>query len=124
MKESTIQIQCFEYLSTIAVRHDDLFFFSIPNEGLMTVLMAFRIPSAIAARIVNHFKKMGLIPGVPDFEVLFKGKCFFIEFKKQGKDPNTIQSNIHCKINNAGFIVYVCHSFEEFKIILSVEGIE
>jgi hypothetical protein len=118
MKESSIQIQCFDYLSAIAVRNPDLFFFSIPNEGLMTVLMAFKIPKAICARIVNHFKKMGLVPGVPDFQVLYKHVCFFVEFKKPGKDQNTTQLKVHEKINNAGFTVYVCHSFEEFNEVL------
>jgi len=124
MKESSIQIQCFDYLSAIAARHDDLFFFSIPNEGLMTVLMAFKIPTAIAARIVNHFKRMGLVPGVPDFQVLFCGKCIFIEFKKPGKDLNEKQLKVHHRIYDAGFTTFTCHSFEEFSNVLKIYGIE
>jgi hypothetical protein len=123
MKESSIQIQCFDYLSAIANRHDDLFFFSIPNEGLMTVLMAFKIPSNIAARIINHFKRMGLVPGVPDFQILHHGECFFIEFKAPDKNPNEKQLNIHSKINDCGFTVYVCRSFEDFGSIMNDYGI-
>lgn len=124
MKESTIQIQCVDYLSTIAARHDDLVFLSIPNEGLMSVLMAFKIPSSIAARIVNHFKKMGLLPGVPDFCILHSGKCIFIEFKKLGEKPNDKQNRIHAKILISGFPVFVCRSFEDFVSVCNDYGIK
>lgn len=124
MKESTTQIQCVDYLSTIAARHDDLVFFSIPNEGLMSVLMAFKIPSSIAARIVNHFKKMGLLPGVPDFEILFRGTTIFIEFKSAGKDPNAKQYMVHNRLYDAGFTVHVCRSFEDFISVCNDYGIK
>jgi len=124
MKESTIQIQCVDYLSAIAVRHDNLLFFSIPNEGLMTVLMSFKISVAISARIVNFFKKLGLLPGIPDFFILYSGRCFFIEFKKPGEEPRVNQTRIHEKITKCGFTVYVCHSFEEFKIVMEKEGVK
>lgn len=124
MKESHLQIQCVDYISAIAVRHEDLLFFSIPNEGIMSVLMSFKIPSAISARIVNHFKKLGLLPGCPDFCILHSGNMFFIEFKKQGEKPNDKQLRIHDKINKCGFTVYVVDCFEDFKSILRDEGIE
>lgn len=124
MKESTIQMQCVDYISAIAVRHDNLMFFSIPNEGLMSVLMAFKIQPAIAARIVNHFKKMGLCPGVPDFQILFSGQCVFVEFKREGENPTGNQKLIHEKIFKAGFTTYVCRSFEGFKIICDDIGLK
>jgi len=124
MKESTIQIQCVDYLSSIAVHYNDLTFFSIPNEGLMTVLMSFKIPPNIAAKIVNFFKKMGLLPGIPDFEILFRGKCFFVEFKKPIGRRSENQRNVHYRIMASGFDVYTCYSFEYFKKICDDYGIK
>ena len=124
MKESTIQMQCVDYLSALAVRHDNLMFFSIPNEGLMSVLMAFKIQPAIAARIVNHFKKMGLLPGIPDFCILYSGECIFIEFKAEGKNPTENQKHIHDKIDKSGFTVYTCRSFDDFRSVCNDAGLK
>lgn len=110
MKESTIQIQCVDYLSALAVRYDDILFFSIPNEH-------YGITPAQRMKL----KKQGLLPGVPDFQILFRGECIFIEFKKPGEKPNEKQLRIHEKIKSAGFTVYVCDSFEGFKSILRDE---
>lgn len=121
MKESSLQIQCVEYMTILAQKHNDLVFFSIPNEGIMMMLRMFKVPEKIIAAIVNHFKKMGLLPGFPDFCILYKGNAYFIEFKAEGKKPNDKQQRIHKKLNDAYFTVTVIDDFENFKML--VDGI-
>jgi len=123
MKESTLQTLEIQYLTTLTNRYDDLFFFSIPNEGLMFTMMLFGISKETSARVVNHFKKTGMISGVPDLCILFQGNCFFIENKKKGKLPSENQLRIHDKIKQAGFEVFVIDNFEGFKELLDMRGI-
>jgi hypothetical protein len=112
MKESDLQIQCIDYLSHIAQRHWDLLFFSIPNERY-----------GVSYAQLNKLKKMGLLPAMPDICILFKGSCFFIEFKAPGKKPRDDQKIIHNRINNCGFDVYVMDNFEKFQKIITLWGI-
>ena len=123
MKESSLQAQCVEYLSILAQKYDDLIFFSIPNEGLMFSLMSFGVNQNKIAAIINHFKKLGLLSGIPDFCILFRGYCYFIEFKAEGKKPNEKQVRIHDKINKSGFDVFVCDNFDLFRNIIEDIGI-
>jgi len=118
MKESSLQAQCVEYLTILAQKHDDLIFFSIPNEGLMFSLMSFGVDKKKIAAIINYFKKMGLLSGIPDFCILFKTDCHFIEFKAEGKKPNEKQVRIHDKIHTAGFNVFTVDNFEMFKKLI------
>lgn len=120
MKESTLQIQCVEYLTILAQRWPDLVFFSIPNEGLMMVLRAFKFPEKIIAAIIKHFKKMGMLSGIPDFCILYNNKCHFIEFKREGKKPSIKQKRIHDKIADAGFMVWTVDNFETFKKLVDL----
>lgn len=117
-KESTIQMQAVEYLTILAQQHTDLIFFSIPNEGIMMIMRAFKVPERIIARIVAYFKKMGMLSGVPDLCILYKGKIAFIEFKSPGKTPSEIQKIVHQKFLDAFFFVLVIDSFEKFKIFI------
>lgn len=111
MKESTLQTKCFKYLSEIKDK-PDLFFFSIPNEHY-----------GISHAQRTTLKKMGLVSGVPDFQILFKGEMFFIEFKKLGGKPREEQKRIHCKILKSEFQVFVIDSFEEFESLIKQKGI-
>lgn len=115
MKESTLQMQCVAYLTFIGQKHDDFVFFSIPNEGIMMVLRAFKIPNKIIAGIINFFKKMGMLPGVPDFCILYRKNVFFIEFKAQGREPSKTQKRVHEKFLKASFSVYIYDNFDAFK---------
>jgi hypothetical protein len=112
MKESTLQIQCVDFLTALAMRYNDLLFFSIPNEHY-----------GITHAQRTTLKKRGLLPGTPDFQILFKGRMFFIEFKKQGEKPNEKQLRIHEKIRQCKFDVFVIDNFEDFKSLMRDEGI-
>lgn len=116
--ESAVQIQCVDYTTQLCVRHKDLFFFSIPNEGVMTGLVAFGVMRKVIARIVNHFKRMGMIPGVHDFEVIHKGRTLRIEFKSETGVLSNSQKIVFPKIEAAGYKIYIIRTFEEYVDLL------
>jgi hypothetical protein len=96
MKESDIQKQIFNYCTQIA-ENKNIMFFSIPNESAMTVLKMFGIESSIVARIINHFKAMGLVPGIPDTGLMFSGNTYYFEVKKPDEDATDNQKRVHEK---------------------------
>lgn len=120
-KESTLQIQCVEYMTILAQKHNDLVFFSIPNEGIMFSLRAFKIPENTIAAIVNHFKKMGMLSGIFDFQILYKSKFLFMEFKSEIGVLSNNQKIIFKKIEQSGFKIYIIKTFENFKQLLFEE---
>lgn len=80
LSESQIQQQIISLLSMLAGRHNFVFF-SVPNEGIMSVLMSFRVNKIDCYKIVSHFKKMGLLPGVSDLMILHEGRAYCMEVK-------------------------------------------
>lgn len=120
-KESTLQIQCVDYLTKLAIKHKELVFFSIPNEGVMTALVAFGVRQKIIGRIINFFKKMGLLPGIPDFQILYNRKSIFVEFKSKNRKPSEKQYRIHKKLKLAGFKTFVINDFEIFQDLIFLE---
>jgi len=121
MKESDLQIQGVDYLTILANQHKELFFFSIPNEGLMTALVAFGVAAKIRARIVNYFKKLGMCSGIPDFQIMYNKKTIFVEFKSTNVKANARQMIIHKKIRQAGFDTFIVDNFEVFKNLINYE---
>ena len=121
--ESDIQKQIVEYLSILA-RQNNFIFFSIPNEGMMLTGMIGGMNRKILSIILNHLKKMGLVPGMPDIAILYSpGKIIFIEVKKPGEKPTTKQYLIHEKIRQLGHKVYVCVCVEGVERVLRLEGV-
>lgn len=122
MKESDIQKQIFNYYTKIA---DDknIVFFSIPNESAMTVLKMFGIAGDIVSRLINHFKAMGLLPGMTDIGLMFKGKTYYFELKRPGEDANMIQKIVHEKIRCTGHDVFIVKSLDEFILKLIEIGV-
>jgi hypothetical protein len=121
-KESSIQKQIAIYLSTIAA-DKGLLFFSIPNESLSTALRMFSIPKDTAAKLSMHFKKMGLLPGIPDMCILWNGKAIFVEVKKPGERPREDQERIHRLIKKTGHSVWTVFQWEDIKGVLTQEGV-
>ena len=133
MKESLIQKQIIEYLSQIARRYN-FFFFSIPNEGFMSAAIAAGMNKKTMAIMTNHFKKMGMVPGIPDLCILCNTttekidyeagpKTIFIEVKKPGEKPTPGQKLIHEAIRKLGHRVYVCVCVEGVERVLRWEGV-
>jgi hypothetical protein len=81
LKEDKIQQQIISYLSFHAQKYNFIFF-SVPNETLMTVLTAFRIDKNTCFRLLSHFKKMGMTPGVSDLIIMKDGKSYCMELKR------------------------------------------
>ena len=121
-KESDIQKSIIDYLSYIA-RSRNFFFFSIPNEGAMITAMIAGMTSKTMAIMINHFKKMGMVPGIPDLCILFESKAIFIEVKKPGEKPTPGQEIIHNVMEKTGHVVWIASSVEEIEQILKEEGI-
>lgn len=113
-KESDIQKQIVEYLSRIAHIHG-MIFFSIPNESLMTALIMFGVPEKSRYKLVNHFKKMGLVSGIPDICILSPKiiGSIFLEVKKRTGVTSDKQKIIHNAIEKTGNKVFVVRCLED-----------
>lgn len=96
MNESTIQTNICTFLSMITHK-TGIVFFSVPNEGIMGVLTMFKVDKVTCFKIVNHFKKMGLLPGTGDIIIVWRGLAFCMEVKtatgKQSNDQKLFERN-------------------------------
>ena len=53
--------------------------------------------------------------GTPDLLVVMRhGRCLWIEVKRPGEEPTTIQRLRHRELRNLGHAVAVAHSVDEF----------
>lgn len=90
---------------------DDVLWFSIPNEGK-------RSPS-YGARL----KAMGLRPGAPDFEVIYRGRALFIEFKAPAGRQSPSQRQFEADCVTAGASYYLARSEREASAWLRSMGV-
>jgi|SRR5580765_470291 hypothetical protein len=51
--------------------------------------------------------------GWPDRLFVYKGRAFFIEFKKVGEKPTKLQEAIHARIRGHGIRVYVVNNWPD-----------
>ncbi len=56
-------------------------YFSVPNEGIIAVLKMHKIDKVTCYKIIAHFKKMGLLPGVSDLIIIHNGNAYCMEVK-------------------------------------------
>lgn len=80
MTESNLQENICNYLSMICQRWGFIYF-SVPNEGIMTVLKMFKVPDRSCYAIINFFKKIGLLPGTSDIILLHHSRAYCLEVK-------------------------------------------
>ena len=122
LSESKIQQNICTYLSMIA-HQTGIVYFSVPNEGIMSVLKMFKVPDKSCYAIVAFFKKMGLLPGVSDIVIIWRGMAFCMEVKnergKQSPDQVLFQSNIV----KAGAKYEVVRGIEDVQRVLREWGI-
>ena len=58
--------------------------------------------------------------GMPDRLVLLpKGKIAFVEVKRQGKKPRSLQTSRHGMLRRLGFLVYILDDIEQIGGILN-----
>ena len=98
MKESDIQIQIVEYLSSLSRSHGFLFF-SVPNEALLSITKALGINDRMSFALLAILKKMGMTPGTCDIVIGCEGRMYAVEVKNEkGKQSaNQVTFEIWCK---------------------------
>ena len=71
-----------------------------------------------AARSIAKAKMMGMIPGWPDIEIVWRSHAFFMEIKAPGQGPSPVQLDVHAKLAIAGCKVAVVRSVTEAELTL------
>lgn len=112
MTESQIQQNICTFLSLIAYQ-TGIVYFSVPNEGIMSVLMGFKVDKITCIKIVEHFKKMGLLPGTSDIIIIHRGMAYCLEVKKPGGKQSKDQ---------VLFMRNVIASGGKYEIVYSLDG--
>ena len=112
INESQIQQNICTFLSLIT-HTTGIVYFSVPNEGIMGVLKMFKIDKVTCFKIVNHFKKMGLLPGTSDIVIIWRGMAYCLEVKK----PNGKQS-----ADQKLFMRNVIAAGGKYEIVYSLDG--
>ena len=120
--ESTIQTNICTYLSLIA-HQTGIVYFSVPNEGIMTVLKMFKVPKITCIKIVAYFKKLGLLPGVSDLIIIWKGKAYCMEVKIKDGKMSLEQQLFKKNILVAGGKYEVVRGIEDVQRVLKMWGI-
>ena len=122
MTESQIQQNIITYLSLIASQYKFVFF-SVPNEGIMSILIAFKVPKVTCFKIISHFKKMGLLPGTSDIVIVHKGLAYCLEVKTDTGTQSKNQILFMRNILSAGGKYEIVHSVKDVQLVLEMWGI-
>ena len=77
------------------------FFFHVPNGGARNPVTGAKL------------KRMGTVPGVPDFIVLHLGQAYAIELKAKSGALNRAQKIVHAKLAEACVPIVTARSVEE-----------
>jgi hypothetical protein len=126
MKESQIQKQIIDYLSINAQRYGFGFFAILNEAGIKSVMLAVlkaSLPKNIIFIIINHLKKMGMVPGMPDICIIYRGQVYFIEVKTAAGKPSKRQQVIHNWLSELDVPVEVVKSVENVEKLLTEWGI-
>ena len=99
MTETGLHKSVVEYL--LVQLHRDVAWHHSPNEGRHKV--QYRVKQ----------KAMGMCPGWPDLEFMFKGQAFFIELKLPGQTLSENQIACHHWLSDARCPVVTCFSLDE-----------
>ena len=114
MKESAIQQNTIEYLSLMANIHNFIFFAPM-NEGFMMIMVIFKISKSARMRIFNFLRKMGLLPGVADLQIIKDGKSYFIELKTDTGELSNSQIIFRDACNRTHTPYVVCRSVDDVR---------
>ncbi|PWT76100.1 MAG: hypothetical protein C5B60_04475 [Chloroflexi bacterium] len=71
----------------------------------------------------KQLKRSGLKPGMPDILVLYESRCIFIELKAGKNKLSPVQREMHSKLRDAGFHIYIAKSIEDVITVLVHERI-
>lgn len=107
--EQVLHRQVAAYLD--AARQADWMWWHIPNGGFRT------------DREAAIFKAMGVKPGMPDIEILWRGRSHFIELKAAKGAVTAIQEARHQDVMAAGGRVAICRTLGEVIAAMDAWGI-
>jgi hypothetical protein len=115
--EAIIQSQIVELLSRFA-RKNKFIFFSVPNEAVLYDALGQRKDA-----LLNHLKKLGMIPGVSDLVIIKNGLAYCLEVKSDKGKQSEKQKIFAGNVLTAGGRYNICNSFNEGVEILRAWGI-
>lgn len=122
MKENQIQQNTIEYLSIMANIHNFIFFAPM-NEGFMMIMTMFKVPKSSRYKIINFLKKMGMLPGVADLQIIKDGKSYFIELKTDTGELSNSQVLFQDACNRTHTPYVVCRSVDDVRMVLVKWGV-
>lgn len=70
----------------------------------------------------RDYKRSGAVSGWPDFEIMWRGKAYFIELKAPKKYPTPAQRAVHARLREAQCGVVTARSLIEVEMALAVWG--
>lgn len=109
LTEDQLQAQVFGFLSWALT--DDAMPFAIPNGGTRNRLEAIKL------------KRTGTTAGIPDLEILHRGRALFVELKTERGKVSESQRHIIPRIERAGCPVAICRSLDDVKAFLAEQGV-
>lgn len=107
--EQAIQRAVFQHLKLRAA--PGVFAFHVPNGG-------YRRPREAAI-----MKGLGVVAGVPDVMVIFRGAVYALELKAEGGRPTAAQFAAVDNIRNAGGFAAICYGLDRALKCLETWGI-
>jgi len=88
-----------------------LIYFSVPNEGKRTAMMA------------EHLKAMGMLPGVSDLILLHKRLAYALELKADGEKQTDNQKAFEADCEAAGVPYACCDNIDAAICVLRTWGL-
>lgn len=101
--EHQIQVACVNWFRK---QHPGLLLFAIPNGEART--------PATGAKL----KQQGVLAGVADLLLLYRGTAYFIEMKKPGGSQSATQRKFEVQAVEAGGRYFVCKTLAEFQALV------
>lgn len=102
--EEVLQRSVMQFL-TVALPPDAVAY-AVPNGGLRSPREAARM------------KGMGVVAGIPDIAIVFRGRSFFIELKAKRGVMSAAQKEMQRKLLYCGAVVCLCRSVDDVEALL------
>ncbi len=115
MSEYAIQCAVADFLRM--AMPEEMLWTHVPNQMTVQGTKEARIKANV------HRKKMGVLPGVPDFIFWLPGKILMVEMKGAGVLSDS-QKEFHLKANRLGHMTVTCRSIEDVQETLMTAGVK
>lgn len=104
LSEAQLQEASADYLGFVLPKN--ALAFHVPNEGKR------------GWRAQRAFKRGGGLAGIPDWCIVYDGRCFWVELKAGAGKLSEKQAEAHARLWEAGCPVVVCRSIDEVRTAL------